>query len=150
MKIRLIIEDLATNKMLKNAISGALSDYQKKHKITFDTENNDQVEEKTLEIGEYKIICQLWEACGDWENPISYFVCQIESGLLNIDGKMYTTEEIFVYIPIDENPNLVKHGKGFAATEADETDREDPDPQELWSALKKYLEDCQKKVDEIY
>lgn len=147
MKLRLI-EDLVTTKMIKLTIQDLLSKYQKKNRITFDLENNDRISEKSIKIGDTKVLCQLWNAGGDWENPVGYFVCQIADGLLCVDGSMRNTEDIFIYIPLQDN-NLVRYKKGYVAS-VNADDEDNYDEQSLWDDLNEYLKDCEKNIKDLY
>ena len=84
----------------------------KKFGISFDTENNDKIDEKTITIEQKhwettkcQIICQAWAAGGDWETSTMYFKCQVKEGYFNIDGESMMSDAFFIFIPDNKNGN---------------------------------------------
>ncbi len=125
---------------------------QKESKIRFDLENDDPVknQERTLKFPirfqDVKFRCKLYQAGGDWEDPIYYFRCQQTDGLIKGISK-YNKSAFFVFIPNNKEGNfhLIKTEKGFRLpTNSDSFDRQyseknPPSIRKCWESLKKYL-----------
>lgn len=108
--------------------------------VHFDLENNERVGQyrtidtgvpKSIGEGTIKVMAEMYEASGDWENGIRYFKCQV----------MESPEPKFIIIPtLDEgNANLVEQEGGWFATQPSgdvRQERKDPSDRKLWAALK--------------
>lgn len=142
-KLSRITEETKMNmsKILGSIKSEILPKYLKKNKINFDTENDEMVEEKIIEVSRFKFVCQHWRAGGDWENPIDYFFCQTDSYLFD---STFAEDGLFVFVPTENNPNLQKDGNSYSATHGDDADCLDTDPK-IWDELKEYIEQQTKK-----
>jgi len=133
---------------------------QEKENISFDLENNDEVgdlrkidldyKHKTPggEDDQYRILAQMYNAGGDWENSIRYFKCQLEEKWTESDN-WRKGRETFIYIPTNKegNLNLIKGEKGLIASENESDNKSDEiSDRQLWKSLKKH---CEKRVKEF-
>lgn len=146
--------------MWNNLISQAKKDF----KIHFDLENNDlyRRQERVITIPqdqwdftECKFKCRLYQAGGDWENPVFYFRCQLINGYAGhiVNGQYkkinkYDRENngCFVFIPgkTQGNYSLIpgrKDGEWVANDGDKHKDGIDPEnnDRDCWKALKEYL-----------
>lgn len=135
MKLNNIAEDFDMAKIVRNIKHQLLDEYKKKNKIRFDLENDEMHKEKKIKIKDIDFTCQHWAAGGDWENPVSYFVCQSSSGLCEVADN----NGLFVFVPINGNANLESVDDEYKATENSDVDSEDDNESELWSELENYI-----------
>jgi len=114
--------------------------------INFDLENNDAVDDsKVMDLditrGEesFRVLYQRCQAGGDWESPISYFKCQIESKYK--DGK-FNPDWKCIFIPVKGNKNLIKSKKpgAYVAIDADSCIKYEP------SDIKLMVEELRKEI----
>ncbi len=132
------------SRQIKDIWRQLILDAQDKFRILFDLENDDNItDEKTITIDgtkdisgkPYKIIAQLCQAGGDWQNPVAYFRCQIDSSF----------PKSFVFIPSNKegNNNLVSTMKNsrynFVASDHKHDNEQEIDERKCWKALKDYV-----------
>lgn len=113
--------------------------------ISFDTENDESIESKNIDIGENKFACEMRSAGGDWEYPLRYFRCQLLDGYA--DGRSKYTDPYFVFIPNDKEGNgqLVKRDGKLWCPDADEkVDESLRDENKCWDSLEEYLDQISK------
>jgi len=127
-------------------------------KIHFDTENdNDITDPFRLSVKETSFVCQAFAAGGDWENPVLYYRIQLLKKPPATKFVSFGTEiseyrePFFVFIPDakDGNANLQKDKKtGKQHATQDHDDAGEISERKGRKALKKYLEDCIKTVEQ--
>jgi len=124
--------------------------------IKFDIENDDSVGEKQLidtglkyENGDsLQVLCQLHDACGDWESPVGYFRCQSKDSF----------KGSFIHIPGPTvNKNLVKRDKNIYSPIGNGDKDQEKDTvkistleKDLWNDLKKELKVRLKPIVDDY
>lgn len=118
--------------------------------IRFDLENNDGFDIKTINLNyesnddQYRVKARICWAGGDWESPICYFQCQIESRMYFERDKSWgrwSPKFKTVIIPTKNNPNLIKSEKGgMVALDADSSKKDDTKDKELWDEMEKLVE----------
>lgn len=163
--------DWVSSNLIKKIVREKITDLKKELGVNFDLENNDPTEKKRIisiprapfpdgtPRSPVKFICQMWQAGGDWEYPVIYFVCQIKSGSLNRFGKeakfvsQYDGEKsFFCFIPLEHNRLKVINNKSwkYSAYSDSEDDKKDiPEPNKIkcWQQLTIYLERLVRKDD---
>lgn len=120
------------------------------HGIDFDTENDEDVGQESITIGQGHTACtfncELRIAGGDWQFPTAYFRCQLVDGICDSIG-MTELNSYFIFIPSKDqgNKNLIKDGDGWRAMEEDDvegpTKKRDqrPNDDQCWRALREHL-----------
>ena len=125
-------------------------------KIYFDLENDTDITSPfTIKNDDAKFICQAYVAGGDWECPVLYYRCQLvdkESGISIISFGTELSQynnAYFIFIPskADGNNNLVPNKRGYAASH-DQENHEEIEERKGRKALKGYLNDIVKKMQE--
>lgn len=112
--------------------------------IDFDLENDEATVQRVITIdqthwehSDCKFKCELHHACGDWQEPIIYFRCQLISGY----AKDLNTDKSLIYIPDRHNGNdnlrPTDHG-GWEATDDHNVDTK-PNERQAWQALHQHL-----------
>lgn len=150
MKLNKIIGEFNMTQSFQDMILDKLYEYNQKHDISFDTENNDKLKDGQIKIDtDMSVLYQHWRAGGDWENPVSYYVCQVKEGMLNVDGSMVSTNDIFIYVPIKGNNNLRKENGGYSATDNSKIDDEDEDEGQMEAELKEHIKKCRENVKQL-
>lgn len=144
------------NQLAKERWREILNNAQKKFSVSFDTENDDAVDQREIIIPQKewdftkcKFRCEMRSAGGDWEFPVIYFRCQIIEGYAN--GLATYGNSLFCYIPgkEDGNNHLVKCGKKWCAPTDDDNEIE-ADEQKCWASLKAYLGDLvRREIDRV-
>lgn len=120
--------------------------------ISFDMENDENISSvrriklKTKRKSmndDLAVFAQLWQAGGDWQNPVCYFRCQIKEE--NYWGPK------FIYIPKknegNENLTSSKEKGKFTACDSNKDENVDYKERELWEAFEKHVE---KRANEFY
>lgn len=120
-----------------------LNQEKKRLDIHFNLENNDNVSDpKRIQLNvkggfrkdeEYAVISQMFSAGGDWENPITYFRCELALG----KNRKYK----FIFIPSRRqgNQHLKKReDTGWMAMQSNTTTWSKRDEKKLWNSLKIY------------
>ncbi len=113
-----------------------MSKAQNSQKISFDTENDNPVDDiRTIKVMKKDIektfLVQLYAAGGDWQMPANYFRIQQES-----------PQKMFVWIPSKEqgNGNLVKSKNGYEPEDHQYKKDDDRDDKKCWEVVEKYIE----------
>lgn len=128
-----------------------IKETQEEHGVSFDLENDYDIGQREIEIPQdewehfknCKFRCELYSACGDWQNPVLYFRCQLREGYARDlhDG------DHFIFIPSKDegNINLIKDGSKWRASEDDDykksltKEQRRPNEYKAWQGLKRYL-----------
>ena len=101
--------------------------------IHFDLENNDGYEVKTKNLDftgrdgqeQFRIKANICWAGGDWESPICYFRCQIESrSYYNDEWGNWSPMVKTIIIPKKANKNLINGKKGLTARDAGDNQKQ--------------------------
>jgi hypothetical protein len=135
----------------KELWANKISDAQDESGVTFDTENNDSMDQqRTIRIGDKSskalentsFACEMWSAGGDWEFPVRYFKCQLKKGYAK--GLNQYGDPHMVFIPDGKQGNgqLTKSDKGkWVCPESGFEDDDDKrDEKKCWASLKKHLQ----------
>lgn len=124
---------------------------QDEHGISFDLENDTDIGQREIDIPQdhwdwfkyCKFRCELYSACGDWQNPVLYFRCQLRDGYArDLHGGDH-----FIFVPSKDegNVNLIKDGSKWRASEDDDFKvsqrkaQHKPNEHKAWLGLKRYL-----------
>lgn len=142
--------DTISKEMWRDKLEDAMEEFD----IRFDTENDDAVSNRIIEIpqtqwehAKCRFKCEIRLAGGDWQDSAYYFRCQLTDGYAK--GLSKYGDPNFCFIPgkNDGNGHLIKaKSSGYAAPDHDDSN-EDKSERKAWQALKKYLEKLVK--DEI-
>lgn len=117
---------------------------QKESKIHFDTENDEAVSQRSItieqsfwEFSKCRFRCEMRKACGDWQQSVVYFRCQLVSGYA--EGLSQFNDPYCCIIPgkNDGNQHLEKNKENWMPP--DSYSKEKPNEQKCWTFLKKKL-----------
>jgi hypothetical protein len=123
---------------------------QKEQEISFDTENDDAIAQRTISLPQQegavskpRFNCEMRMAGGDWQVPVAYFRCQLMDGWA--EGLSQYSNPFFCFIPSkDDGNNLIRTDKDKWSAADDQGRRKSevdrPNEQQCWAALKQYLE----------
>lgn len=153
-EMKKMISSFKTVGLIKNHVRKLLINTKKNVNIDFDLENNDPIDEVkeyivqqnywTTSICKFKY--QMYQAGGDWEIPVYYFVCQLISGYAKSINCYDDTCGFFIYIPSKTKGNyhLIPNNKGDGwSAPHDSTYKKNIDPEpnkeDCILSLKEYL-----------
>jgi len=143
--------------LAKEMWAQVLKDGKELFKTYFDTENdNDVTEPFRLKVKECAFVCQAFAACGDWQNPVLYYRCQLLKKKPGTSFESFGTDimeykdPFFVFIPKPEdgNPNLKKSKGKYHATDTDGNEQQEISERKGRMALKEFLAKCISSVPE--
>jgi hypothetical protein len=137
----------------KDMWSDKISDAKDEFGVSFDTENDDTMDQQReikIDRGDKdpcKFACEMYSASGDWEFPVRYFRCELKDGY--IQGISKYSNPHFVFVPNGDQGNgqLKKSDGGKWVCPDSDFDDEDGlrDEKKCWDSLKDHLEGLTKK-----
>jgi len=154
MKLSLLSEDKGPadfnyDNISKEMWREKISEAQKESNITFDTENDEPISNRSITIPQKfwehatcRFKCELRSAGGDWQHQIYYFRCQLSDG--HAEGLSKYSNSQFCVIPgkKDGNPHLATTKSGFTApnnSDVSTTDVAEKSEPNSWKFLKRHL-----------
>lgn len=146
---------------IRSLWNNILNAEKKRVNISFDLENNDSKgKPRTIDLSfegrgedQFRLKADMSWAGGDWESPITYFKCQIQTRYKTNRNKSgfgeWSNDYKCIIIPIKGNNNLIK-GDKFNYVSRDGEEHQEADEKTLWEEVAKEACERMKKMHASY